>query len=204
MQWLCAPNNAEERHTGCCNFHKMLRPCRARHEAGTTLAEVLVAAALIAGFFATIFEVNALCLRYIDASKESVAAVQGVQDRLEGLRNLAFSELISPTYMTSAQPTPAPSGPRPVSLAFPSNSSDLAARVTERVTITAYPSGSPSITYTRAPGTVITPTASPSPVPDFTGVTLVKVNVKYSWNATLGGRPQTEETETLISDGTKK
>jgi hypothetical protein len=33
---------------------------------------------------------------------------------------------------------------------------------------------------------------------------LVKVNVKYTWNATFGQRAQSEETETLISDGTKK
>lgn len=182
----------------------MTHPCPPRHEAGATLVETLVAAAIVTAFFVTIFEVNAVCLRYIDASKEIVAAVQGVQDRIEGLRNLAFSDLMSPTYMTSAQPTPSPSGPRPVSLVFPSNSSDLAAQVTEQVTISAYPSGSPSITYTRAPGSAIIPTTAPSPGPDFTGVTLVKVNVKYIWNATFGQRAQSEETETLISDGTKK
>ncbi len=62
-------------------------------QAGSTLAETLVAATLVGAFFVTIFEVNAICLRYIDASKECVAAVQGVQDRIEGLRNLAFSDL---------------------------------------------------------------------------------------------------------------
>jgi Tfp pilus assembly protein PilV len=182
----------------------MIRPSFARRESGVSLVETLVAAAIVTVFFVTIFEVNAVCLRYIDASKEIVAAVQGVQDRIEGLRNLAFSDLMSPTYMTSAQPTPSPSGPRPVSLVFPSNSSDLAARVTEEVTISAYPSGSPSVTYTRTPGTAIIPTTAPSPAPDFTGITLVKVNVRYTWNATLGQRAETEETETLISDGTKK
>jgi hypothetical protein len=33
---------------------------------------------------------------------------------------------------------------------------------------------------------------------------MVKVKVKYTWTATLGGRPQSEETETLIAAGTKK
>src|SRR6188472_2012659 len=161
-------------------------------QAGSTLAETLVAATLVGAFFVTIFEVNAVCLRYIDASKECVAAVQGVQDRIEGLRNLAFSDLISPSYMMNSQPTPAPSGPRPVSLVYPSNSSDLAARVTEEVTISAYPSGSPSSAYTRAPGTAITPTTDPSPPPDFTGITLVKVNVKYTWSASFAQRQQQE------------
>src|ERR1700720_4570235 len=100
-------------------------------QAGTTLVETLVAATLVGAFFVTIFEVNAVCLRYIEASKECVAAVQGVQDRVEGLRNLAFTDLVSPSYMMNPQPTPSPSGPVPVSLYYPSNSSDLAARVEE-------------------------------------------------------------------------
>lgn len=174
------------------------------------MVEVLVAATLVAAFFITIFEVNAFCLRYIDASKEAVNAVQGVQDRVEGLRNLDFTNLISPTYMITQQPTPSPSGARPVSLYFPSNSSDFAAKVTEVVTVSGYPSGTPlpggtpSITYTRAPGGAVTPTYSPSPAPDFGSITMVKVKVQYSWNAVLGGRQQSEATETLISSGTKK
>jgi hypothetical protein len=188
----------------------MIRPCPARRQAGTTLIEVLVAATLVAGFFVTIFEVNAFCLHYIDASKECVNAVQGVQDRVEGLRNLDFSNLISPTYMVAQQPTPSPSGPRPVSLYFPSNSSDFAAQVEEVVTVSGYPSGTPSITYTRAPGSAVTPTYLPNPAPDFSSVTLVKVNVQYTWNKPgtwnrfSRAQPTTEETETLISAGTKK
>jgi len=175
-----------------------------RDQDGVTLFETLVAVALVGAFFAAIFEVNAICLRYIDASKEAVAAVQGVQDRIEGLRNLAFTDLTSPTYMMNAQATPAPSGPRPVSLVYPSNSSDLVAEVTEEVTISAYPSGSPSITYTRAPGAAVYPSASPDTTGDFSSTTLVKVRVKYTWNTTFAQRPQSEETETLIAAGTKK
>src|SRR5438034_10797765 len=101
-------------------------------QAGNTLAKNLVASTLVGAFFVTIFEVNGVCLRYIDASKECVAAVQGVQDRIEGLRNHAFTDLISPAYMMNQQPTPSgsPSGPRPMSLVYPSNSSNLAAWVT--------------------------------------------------------------------------
>jgi Tfp pilus assembly protein PilV len=201
----------------------MTLPCPARREAGTTLIEVLVAATLVAAAFAAIFEVNAVCLRYIDASKECVAAVQGVQDRVEGLRNLDFSKLTNPTYMVSQQPTPTPTpyAPAPVSLYLPSNSSDLAARVWEVVTISAYPSGSPSITYWRPPGAAVTPSASPGTSVDFSTTSLVKVTVQYYWNAAFAGRAtvspspspmpvgmpspdRTELTETLIAAGTKK
>jgi hypothetical protein len=188
----------------------MTLPCAACREAGVTLVETLVAATIVAAFFVAIFEVNAFCLRYIDASKECVAAVQGVQDRVEGLRNLDFSSLISPTYLMNAQPTPSPTGPRPMSLVYPSNSSDLAARVTEEVTVSGYPSGTPLpggtpvIVYTRAPGAAVYPSASPNTSVDFSTTTMVKVKVKYTWTATLGARQQAEETETLISAGTKK
>lgn len=175
-----------------------------RHQVGVTLVETLVAVTLVGTFFAAIFEVNAVCLRYIDASKEAVAALQGVQDRVEGLRNLAFTDLISPAYLMNAQSTPAPSGPRPVSLVYPSNSSDLAARVTEEVTLSGYPSGSPSITYTRQPGAAVYPSASPNTTADFSNTTLVRVKVKYTWNATFRHRQQSEDAETLIAAGTKK
>ena len=179
-------------------------------QAGTTLVETLVAATLVGAFFVTIFEVNAVCLRYIEASKECVAAVQGVQDRVEGLRNLAFTDLTAPAYMMNSQPTPSPSGPRPISLVYPSNSSDLAARVTEEVTVSGYPSGTPlpggtpTITYTRQPGAAVYPSASPATSPDFSSMTMVKVKVKYTWTATLGGQQKSEETETLVAAGTKK
>src|SRR5205809_5933228 len=149
-------------HTGCCNFQKMIVARPTRHQDGVTLIETLVAVTLVGAFFAAIFEINAVCLRYIDASKEAVAAVQGVQDRIEGLRNLCFTNLTSSTYMMNPQPTPAPSGPRPVSLVYPANSSNLAARATEEVTVSAYPSGSPSITYSQVPGAAVYPSASPT------------------------------------------
>src|SRR3982751_487830 len=181
-----------------------------RYEDGVTLVETLVSVVLVGAFFATIFEVNAVCLRYIEASKEAVAAVQGVQDRIEGLRNLCFTNLTSSTYMMTPQATPSPSGPRPVSLFYPSNSSDLAARVTEEVTVSGYPSGTPfpggtpTITYRIDRRAGRPPSASPLPTPDFSRTTMVKVKVKYTWNSAIGGRQQNEETETLIAAGTKK
>src|SRR6476620_10046782 len=69
------------------------------HENGFTLVEVMVATMLVAIFFASIFELNAVCLRYMDASKESLAALQSVQDRSEALRNLAFSDLTTTAFV---------------------------------------------------------------------------------------------------------
>jgi len=173
--------------------------------AGTTLVETMVAVALVAAFFATIFELNAVCLRYIDASKESAAALQGVQDRLEVLRNLAFkpdptgTDLANATYLQTLMVTPA-------------NGSDFAkTKPAEVVTIKAYntstldPTKSTSgigIRISRPAGANVTPSIDRNslvlPIP-----AVVLVNVKYQWSM-LGGRAGIEQTETIISSGTKK
>src|ERR1700731_1152107 len=164
-----------------------------RSQSGITLVETVIATAIIAIFFATIFELNAVCLRYIDASKESVAALQGVQDRLETLRNVAFtpdpagSDLANATYLQTLMATPA-------------NGSDFAAtKPTEVVTIKAYNTSTKStsgtgIQISRPAGANVTPSIDlnslvlPTPA-------VVLVNVTYTWNM-LGGRSRSEQTET--------
>src|SRR5438132_29831 len=68
-------------YTTCYNFWNMTLRSSTHSKSGTTIIETLVAATLIAGFFGAIFEMNNVCLHYINASKESVAALQGVQNR---------------------------------------------------------------------------------------------------------------------------
>ena len=99
------------------------------HTSGTTLVEVLVATLLLASFFASLFEANAVCLRFIAASKQSVGAIEAVQARAEVFRNLAFSDLTT-TILCSE-----PSEP------LAANTSDFAKSATEVVKISAYPNG---------------------------------------------------------------
>src|ERR1700746_2684433 len=95
-------------------------------ENGMTLTEVLVSVLLFATFCGSIFELNAVCLRYIDASKESVAALQSVHDRCEVLRNLSFSDLTTQSTVQSL-------------LASPANGSYFCNKATEVIKISAYP-----------------------------------------------------------------
>jgi hypothetical protein len=176
----------------------MLIQTSRRYSAGTTMVETLVAVALLAAFFATIFELNAVCLRYIAASKDNVAAIQGVQDRLEALRNLAFTDLTSTD--TTNNPNCVPN-----LMQNPANGSDFAKKVTEVVTLSAYPTPDASSTIiTRGPGASASPTISATDSLLATTATLVKVNVTYTWNMALGGRARSLQAETIISAGTKK
>lgn len=161
-------------------------------EHGDTFPELMISVVLIVGFFAAIFEVNGACLRYISATKENVAAIQGVQDRLETLRSMAFTDLTSPTTVTTT-------------LTTPSNGADFTLSVTEVVTLTNYPSGSPTVTFTRAPGASVAPSVTWSGGTAFPATsTMLKANVKYNWVMALGQRQRSEETETIISTGVKR
>ena len=72
-----------------------------------TLPEVLVALLLLGLFLPSVFAVNGVCLRLINATKESTAALQSLHDRCETLRNLAFTDLISASQVQSLMATPA-------------------------------------------------------------------------------------------------
>jgi len=164
----------------------MKNPTQANSERGTTLSETLVAVLLVAAFFGSIFELNAVCLRYIDASKESVAALQSVHDRCEVLRNLAFTDLTTTTYVQNL-------------LAAPANSSEFCKKTTEVVTLRAYPIANGITQFTRTPNGAVTNNSVATDLGS-----LVQVDVSTSWNMALGSRPRSEQTTTIISNGTKK
>ena len=191
-------------------------------EAGTTLAELMVTAVVVGVFFASIFEVSAVCLRYISASKENVSSIECVQDRIEQIRGTDFTSLLDQTYMsvTPAVPPalPAPSPPQRRNLTVPSNASALASAATETVKISTFSGGAattPSVTYVRASGAVISSTAfsdtNVTPTVTWNGgasfpttTTTVLVDVTYTWTSTLGGLQRTETSSTIVSAGTKK
>jgi len=166
---------------------------------GVTLIEALVALALVIGFFVSIFEINGICLRYIKSSKSNLAALQGIQDRLEQLRNLSFSSLASDSSVQSL-------------MAVPANASEFLARSpTEVVKLTGFKSVSKFFAGTAdATQTQITLSAGDSSATinsadtNLSTAVLVKVNVTYTWTEALSGRPRSEQGETIISAGTKK
>jgi hypothetical protein len=153
----------------------------------TTLAETLVGLFLLATFFASIFELNAVCLRYIDATKESVAALQSVQDRAEMLRNLSFKDLTDATAVQTLMTTPP-------------NAADFVQKATETVRISAFPTANGVTQFTRSPGGTVTKNSVATDL----GKELVQVDVIVSWTMTLGGRTRAEQTTNILSNGSKK
>jgi prepilin-type N-terminal cleavage/methylation domain-containing protein len=166
---------------------KRVNPVYTKPERAFTLVEVMVATMLVAIFFASIFELNALCLRYIDAGKESLAALQNVQDRSETLRNLAFSDLTTTSFVQNLMTTAA-------------NPAPFSQKATEVVKISKYPTASGVTQFTRSPNGSVTTNSVASAL----GTGLVKVDVSVSWTMTLGRRARIEQTSSIVSNGTKK
>ena len=151
------------------------------------MVELMIAALLIVAFFAAIFEVNAVCLRYVSAGKESLAAIADVNDRLETLRNLSFPDLATSSVVSAL-------------LANPANSSTFSSRVGEVVKISAYPTPNGVSQFTRtANGQVTVDSVATS-----LGSSLLRIDVSCSWSSVFGGRQRSEQVTTIVSNGTKK
>ncbi|MDQ6908007.1 MAG: hypothetical protein M3176_14385 [Chloroflexota bacterium] len=177
---------------------------------------------ILAVFFSGIFEVSGVCLRYISASKENIAAIECVQDRLEQLRNLDFASLTNPTFLAAipARPaaSPAPSPPQRRNLTTPANESELARYATEEVTISTFnglSATTPQVKFTRPAGAKIDPNpfSDTDVIPTTAWIggtafapttTAVQIEVKYTWISTLGRRPRTESSSTVVCAGIKK
>ena len=157
------------------------------YQAALTLPEVMVATFILVVFFASVFELNAVCLRYINASKENVSALQNVQDRAEVLRNLAFTDLVNVAQLQTL-------------LAAPPNGSDFTAKATEVVRLSAYPVANGVTQLTRTPNGSVTVDSTATDLGD----TLGQAEITTSWTMTLGGRPRSEQITTIVSNGTKK
>ena len=152
-----------------------------------TLPEVLIALLLLGLFLPSVFAINGVCLRLVNASKQSTAALQSVHDRCETLRNLAFTDLVSASTVQNLMATPA-------------NASYFCNNATEVVKMSAYPVAHGVTRFTRPANGPVTNDSTATDL----GSTLVQVTVSTSWNATFGGRACSEETTTIISNGTKK
>lgn len=198
-----------------------MRPRLQQNEAGLTLPELMITTVLVGVFFAGIFEMSAVCFRYISAGKENIAAIECVHDRLEQMRNLDFPNLTDANFHAlppaKPSPSPLPSPPQRRNLTTPANASELAQHATEVVTISTFNGTTktdPSVKFTRPPGAKISPIAfndtdiQPAVVwsggNSLAGATAVQIDVSYTWLSTLGRRARTESSSTIVSGGTKK
>ncbi|PYK98107.1 MAG: hypothetical protein DME32_14815 [Verrucomicrobia bacterium] len=85
-------------------------------------------------------------------------------------------------------------------MATAANPAPFSQKATEVVKISKYPTPNGVTQFTRSSdGTVVN-----NSVATDLGTQLVKVDVAVSWTMTLGGHARTEQTSSIVSNGTKK
>jgi len=85
-------------------------------------------------------------------------------------------------------------------MATPPNAAPFAQKATETVKISAFPTPNGITQFTRLPdGSVTTDSVATD-----LGKTLVKVDVRVAWTMTFGARSRSEQTTSIISNGSKK
>jgi type II secretory pathway pseudopilin PulG len=158
---------------------------------GFTFGEVLVAMGIITGFLATAFLVNARVLQNLKAQKETIAATQTFQERVEQIRSSSFSNLATTAYLQNTI------------LNADAQSSASLPGATEVITVGVYPpDGSTSTQMTRQNGAVTVNSTSPvlTDPNQLKLVNLIRIDLQLTWTG-LGGLSRSRRTSTIIGRG---
>lgn len=157
--------------------------------AGFTIIENIFAVGIIALGFAGLYALSAQCMRIMHSSREEMAAMQSLQDRGDSLRKCTWVQITNPTYLSSNIMNTA------------ANNAPLTDRMTETVTINAYPTAlNPAIKLTRSGAGVVTVVSSNSAIANGD---LLNINIQMSWTSWSGNRPHTAAMSTTFAENTR-
>src|SRR6202171_455168 len=158
-----------------------------RHKCATsgfTLAEVICAAAILVLFVTAIFAVNQKVLASLRAQKETLAATQIFQERIEQLRYTAVSD-IAGTNFADINWLKAN-----IYNADTQSISTLGPSAAETVVLSVYPAPvGTAAQLTRTNGTVNTDSTGDPSIPS---ATLVRADLQLTWTSS-SGRSRSEE-----------
>ena len=75
--------------------------CGIRPQSGFTLVDVMVAITLVVASFTALYALGGRCFYVINSGKELTSAQQVLQDRIEQLRNLQWTQVTDPNYLAN-------------------------------------------------------------------------------------------------------
>ncbi len=157
------------------------------HQAGFTLAETLVGAAVAAIGIGAVGLLNSAHLRYVQSARQSNAATLALQERVEQMRLADWRKITDPVYIKDTL------------YAAPPKSSGPLLNFTEEVKVAAYPDD------TVAQKLIVNRLANGNRVTILSGdglstQRLAKVDLQIRWTGG-DGRSRLRATTTLISNG---
>jgi Tfp pilus assembly protein PilV len=141
-------------------------------ESGFTITEAIVATVIFAITFLGLFALNTRILHSLRATKETAAASQGLQERMEFVRRAPWSGITDETYISTAV------------LSFTTVSAANLPNLTERIIINSWPtaSGSPLQLTRSAAGTVTVDSSNSALV----NQKAIQVLIRYTWTGSPG------------------
>lgn len=173
-----------------------------------TLVEVAVAVAIAAIFGVAAFATNERLLLMLRAQRETTAASQMLQERMEAFRGIYYTNLASTA--TTGTTSPATMTAADIIQTVTTSEAQLGSGLTETVKITGYltttggagyPSdGSNYNQWTRSGGSTTATLASPSNSTLATSYDLIQLDIKLSWTS-ANGRPRNREITTVVGKG---
>jgi prepilin-type N-terminal cleavage/methylation domain-containing protein len=177
-----------------------------KEQCAFTLAEVVVAVAIVALFGLASFATNERLLVALKSQKETTAATMMLQERMEAIRSLMYSGVAGNVLSGSTNP---PSTMADV-VASATTSEAALGNLTETITVTPFtasPSGTSTTTHSNVwqrnatyPTGNMTDTVGSFDLAD--NYDLLKVDVQISWTGT-GGRTRNREITTICGKGNR-
>lgn len=158
-------------------------------KSGFTLVDSMVAIVIAAGGFAALSALGGQCVYMIDSGRELISAQQVLQNRVEQLRNLPWTQLTSSSFLAN----------NVLNTAASQNASYLN-NLSETISVNAYPTAvSPAINLTASNGAVTTNSTNSA----IAQGALCRIDVTESWTAGRNGRARSISTSAVQAQNTR-
>jgi type II secretory pathway pseudopilin PulG len=156
------------------------------------LVELMIAVAVCSFGFAGLSALSMHCRRLVAAQRETVAAGQLIQERLEQVRSAGWNRLTSANTL------------RDQVLGTPCSHADLLGGAREWITVTPYPAPSPApvpLRVERTAGGTAQIVSDPGNGFSLRRLTAVRVDIKVQWNSRQAQRTRNREISTIVAVG---
>ena len=150
---------------------------------GFTYIEAMVAVAVVALFFGALYALNAQCLNVLNSARQTAAAGQSLQDRIEQFRSCTWDQVTDATYIQNS-----------ILNAATTSGYNIAGSI-ETVTLSAYPIATTPTQVVRANGTASTTSTNSNLV----NGDIVRIDVSLTWVAGLGARARSQSVSSIIA-----
>lgn len=163
-----------------------------RQQAGSTVAETIIATAIASIGITSLCVASAHCIGIARAHRELLIADHCLQGRTEQFRSANWLQVTDAAQVQNLLNTP------------PDGNTDALADQQETITVSAYPPVTPSvapITANKDSSSAVSILSQPPSGFYLRNVAAVRIDFRETWTSAQGKRPRTRESSTVIAAG---